>query len=232
MYRLLTRTLLLATASFLVVLTAVAQKQKMYRYYDADGKMVVDYRVPDEYLSGGYEVLNEKGIVIEVVPRDLTEEEKAQRDNEEKQRLAAEAEAERLRKWDESLLLRYSTIADIEDARERALRELRIRVSILKSNKRSLKQQVENYQAQAADLERRGQEVDLERLQTIESLQREIAATDRAIADRQLEIEQVSDAYQADIDRFGQLLEVVELRRSLLAGDRADQESVDSDPRR
>jgi chromosome segregation ATPase len=210
----------------------VAQKQKMYRYYDADGKMVVDYRVPDEYLAGGYEVLNDKGMVIEVVPRELTEEEKAQRDSDEQQRLAAEAEVERLRKWDESLLLRYSTIADIEDARERALRELRIRVSILKSNKRSLKQQVENYQAQAADLERRGQEVDLERLQTIESLQQEIAATDRAIADRQREIEQVSDAYQADIDRFGQLLEVVELRRSLLAGDRADQESVNSDPRR
>jgi chromosome segregation ATPase len=222
MYRFLSLALLCAVTSLLVVLPASAQKQRMYRYYDADGKMVVDYRVPDEYLAGGYEVLNEKGIVIEVVPRELTDEEKAQRDSEEKQRLAAEAEAERLRKWDESLLLRYSTIADIEDARERALRELRIRVNILKSNKRSLKQQVENYQAQAADLERRGQEVDLERLQTIESLQAEIAATDRAIADRQSEIKQVSDAYQADIDRFGQLLEVVEFRRSVLAGDRAE----------
>ena len=72
-------------------------------------------------------------------------------------------------------MLRYSTIEDIEAARERALRDLRIRVSILKSNKRSLKQQVENYQAQAADLERSGKEVDVERLQVIEDLQGEIA---------------------------------------------------------
>jgi hypothetical protein len=206
--------------------------REMYRYYDDEGKMVVDYRVPDEYVGGGYEVLNEKGMVIKVVPRELTDEERVQRDSEEQQRLAAEAEAERLRQWDESLLLRYSTVADIEDARERALRELRIRVSILKSNKRSLKQQVENYQSQAADLERSGREVDLERLQTIESLQAEIAATDRAIADREREIEDVSAAYQRDIDRFGMLLDVVELRRSLLAGERAEREATASDPRR
>ena len=59
---------------------------------------------------------------------------------------AASAEQQRLREWDESLLLRYSTVADIEAARERALRDLRIRLSILKGNKRSLKQQAENYQ--------------------------------------------------------------------------------------
>ena len=214
-------TLMLTGALQLAVDPANAQKN-MYRYYDAEGKMVVDYRVPDDQVAGGYEVLNEKGMVIRVVPRELTEEEKAQRDIKEKQQLEAEAEAERLRKWDESLMLRYSTIADIEDARERALRELRIRVSILKSNKRSLKQKVENYQSQAADLERIGKEVDLERLQTIESLQEEIAATDRAIADRQLEIKQVSDAYQADIDRFSMLLEMVELRRTLFAGERPE----------
>ncbi len=210
---------------------ASAQKN-MYRYYDAEGKMVVDYRVPDEYVGKGYEVLNSKGIVIKVVPRELSEDEKAQRSSEEKQRLAAEAEAERLRKWDESLLLRYSSVADIEDARKRALRELRIRVSILKSNKRSLKQKVENYQAQAADLERSGQEVDLERLQTIEALQGDIAASDRAIADRQREIEEVSDAYQADIERFALLLEMVELRRNMQSAAPSGQSTYEGDPRR
>ena len=222
---------MLTLALVLAAAPASAQK-KMYRYYDDEGKMVVDYRVPDEYVGKGYEVLNSKGVVIKVVPRALTEQEKAQRSSVEKQRLAAEAEAERLRKWDESLMLRYSSVADIEDARERALRELRIRVSILKSNKRSLKQKVENYQAQAADLERSGQEVDLERLQTIEALQGDIAATDRAIADRQQEIEDVASAYQADMDRFALLLEMVELRRNQHAADRAGASLYEDDPRR
>ena len=212
--------MLFCIAALLQALAPVAHSRDLYRYYDGEGKMVVDYRVPTEYAGAGYEVLNEDGVVIKVVPRELTEDEKQERNAQEIQQAAAEAERERLRKWDESLLLRYSTIADIEDARERALRDLRIRVSILKSNKRSLKQQVENYQSQAADLERSGQEVDVDRLRVIEELQREIATTDRAIAEREREIEEVSAGYQADIERFALLLEVVELRRSMLAQDR------------
>jgi len=211
---------LLCIAALLQGLSPVALSRDLYRYYDGEGKMVIDYRVPTEYAGAGYEVLNEDGVVIKVVPKELTEEEKQQRNALEIQQAAAEAEQERLRKWDESLLLRYSTIADIEDMRERSLRELRIRVSILKSNRRSLKQQVENYQSQAADLERSGQEVDVDRLQVIEELQGEISATDRAIAEREREIQEVSAGYQADIERFAQLLEVVELRRSMLAQDR------------
>jgi len=211
---------LLCIAALLQGLSPVALSRDLYRYYDGEGKMVIDYRVPAEYAGAGYEVLNEDGVVIKVVPKELTEEEKQQRNALEIQQAAAEAERERLRKWDESLLLRYSTIADIEDMRERSLRDLRIRVSILKSNRRSLKQQVENYQSQAADLERSGQEVDVDRLQVIEELQGEISATDRAIAEREREIQEVSTGYQADIERFAQLLEVVELRRSMLAQDR------------
>ena len=182
--------------------------------------MVVDYRVPAKYIAGGYEVLNDEGVVIKVVPRELTEEEKQAANAQQLLDAEAQAEEERLRKWDESLLLRYSSVEDIEAARERGLRDLRIRLSILQSNKRSLKHQVESYQAQAADLERSGKEVDVARLRTIEDLQNEIAVTERAILDREREIENVSAAYQLDIERFGMLLDAVELRRSMVAQER------------
>ncbi len=201
-----------------------AEARNLYRYTNDQGTTVVGYQVPPEFVARGYEVLNEKGVVIQVVPRELSEEERRVQNAERRQEEQARAEEQRLREWDESLLLRYSTVADIEDARERALRDLRIRVNILKSNKRSLGQQVENYQAQAAEIERSGREVDIERLQAIEDLQEEIATTDRAIADRQREIEEVSAAYQADIDRFEMLLEVVELRRKLLAQEREEEQ--------
>lgn len=202
--------------------TLGAESQNLYRYTNAEGTTVVDYQVPAEYVAKGYEVLDKKGTVIKVVPRELTEAEREVRDAQQLLEEQARAEEQRLREWDESLLLRYSTVADIEAARERALRDLRIRVNILKSNKRSLRQQVENYQAQAADIERRGQQVDAERLRAIEDLQDEIAITDRAIVDRQQEIEKVSQTYQQDIERFEMLLDVVELRRSLAAQGRDD----------
>jgi hypothetical protein len=127
-----------------------AESQNLYRYTNSEGTTVVDYQVPAEYVANGYEVLDKKGTVIQVVPRELTEAEREVRDAQQLLEDQARAEEQRLREWDESLLLRYSTVADIEAARERALRDLRIRVNILKSNKRSLRQQVENYQAQAA----------------------------------------------------------------------------------
>lgn len=209
-----------------------AVSANLYRYTNEEGNTVVDYQVPAKYIAQGYEVLNMEGVVLEVVPRQLTEEERKVLNAQQELEAAAREEQERLREWDESLLLRYSTIEDIEAAEERALRELRIRVSILKSNKRSLKQQVENYQAQAADLERSGKEVDVARLEAIEDIQSEIEATDRSINDRQREIEEVQAAYQRDKDRFRMLLEVVELRRTMLAREREERDQKKADPRR
>lgn len=206
-----------AAAVLLVALAATtADARNLYRYTNDRGNTVVDYQVPAEYVAKGYEVLNEDGVVVKVVPRTLTEDEQKVLNAQQSIEAQARAEEKRLREWDESLLLRYSTVADIEDARERALRDLRIRLSILKGNRRSLKQQVENYQAQAADLERIGQKVDVQRLAAIEDMQAEIDATDRAITERTREIDEVAAAYDRDIERFRMLLDVVELRRALL----------------
>ena len=215
----------------LLGLVPAAHSRDLYRYYNTEGNMVVDYRVPAEYVAAGYEVLNEDGVLIRVVPRELTDGERDVVDAQQKLDELAAAEEERLRKWDESLLLRYSTIADIEAARERSLRDLRIRVSILKSNRRALKLQVESLQMQAADLERSGRQVDVTQISAIDDLQGEIGTTDRAIVDREQEIEEVAAAYQRDIDRFGLLLEVVELRRTLLAQDREAAKNHSRDPR-
>jgi hypothetical protein len=158
------RTTFGSLAVALLVLSAAPQLHavEMYRYVNNDGNVVLGYQVPVEDIKKGYEVLNEDGIVIKDVPRELTEEERKDREAQEKLELEAAAEQERLRLWDESLLMRYSSVEDIEAARSRALSSLLINVSILKSNTRSLKQQVENYQSQAADIERRGGQVDVE----------------------------------------------------------------------
>lgn len=205
---------------------------ELYRYTNDEGSTVIDYQVPPEHVKKGYEVLNDKGVVIRVVPRELTEEEQKEADARERLEAQALADQRRLQEWDESLLLRYSTIEDIEAAQERALMDLRIRVSILKSNKHSLKQQVENYQAQAAELERMGRPVDVQRLQAIEDLQAEIAATDRAIADREVEVAGVNEAFEADIARFTILLDMVEFRRTMMAQQRAEKQEQRLDPRR
>lgn len=201
--------LLLVTGLLLPILAhGQGRDGKLYRYTNDEGVVVMGYQMPNEYIHRGYEVLNSKGRVVKVVPPQASAEE--QRAQEE-----ALAEEKRLKEWDESLLLRYSTVVDIEAARERSLGDLRIRLEILKSNKRSYRQQVEIYQAQAANQERGGSKTDVELLTAIEDLQTEIASTERAISEREVEIEAVSVAYQKDMERFEELEAVVERRRAL-----------------
>lgn len=201
---------------------AGAAERQMYRYTNSEGNKVVAYQVPPEYVANGYEVLSSSGALLSVVPRQLNEDERRDMDAQEQLERAAAAERERLRQWDESLLLRYSTIEDIEAARERALRELRISVNILKGRLRSLKQQVEDYQAVAADLERLGREVDADVLNSISDLRDQIDATERDISERQIEIASVDESYDRDVERFSSLLDIVEMRKNLVEGDGVD----------
>lgn len=200
---------------------AVAQAQ-MYRYINAEGNPVIAYQVPPEYVANGYEVLSPSGVVIDVVPRQLSETQQRTLDKRQLTQREAAAEAERLRDWDESLLLRYSTVADIEAARERALRDLRIRVSVLKSKQRSLKQQIEKNQALIADQERLGNDISPMYFKAINDLRSELVSTERAIEDRYAEIAVQNASYDADVERFTRLLDLVELRRSLSAGASAE----------
>lgn len=200
---------------------AVAQAQ-MYRYINAQGNPVIAYQVPPEYVANGYEVLSPSGVVIDVVPRQLSETQQQTLDKRQLTQREAAAEAERLRDWDESLLLRYSTVADIEAARERALRDLRIRVSVLKSKQRSLKQQIEKNQALIADQERLGNDISPMYFKAINDLRSELVSTERAIEDRYAEIAAQNASYDADVERFTRLLDLVELRRSLSAGASAE----------
>jgi len=188
-----------------------APAAKLYRYTDNRGVVAIDDHVPPEFARNGYEVLTPDGRVIQTVPRQLTGEEG-------ERKRAAEAEAKRLRDWDQSLLLRYSTVEDIAAARDRAMREFDIRISILHSNLLSVKSQIENDQAKAADLERRGVAVPKGIVDNIDMLKREIADTTESIAQKQREKDGVLASYQRDIERFKTLRDVVEFRRQSSGG--------------
>lgn len=185
----------------------------LYRYVNDEGVTVINYSIPPEYVHKGYEILNRDGTVHEVVPKSLSPDELADESSDAYKAKVAAEEEERLRKWDESLLLRYSSIEDIEAARDRAVSELRIRISILRSNIRSLTSQVESNQERAADIERRGGEVPVELVAAIDGLRDEIRETERAIEERLKEIEVVEQGFQRDIDRFALLLDKVKLRQ-------------------
>ncbi len=207
----------LATVLVAGAVNGLAAESRLYRYINADGVVVIDDRVPIEHAGKGYEVITEKGEVLEVVPRALTEaERRAQAEVLRQQQRDAEA-AERSRERDNNLLLRYSDIEDIQAAKERSLSELEIRVGILKSNRIGLKAKLDSLQTQAADIERRGMEVNLDQLKAMDDLRVELQSTEQSIASREQEIERVVVSYDSDMARFAELLEIVKSHRRAAA---------------
>lgn len=124
-----------------------------YRYVDSRGQTVLDRQgVPAEYSGKGYEVLNQRGRVIQVVPPALTGDQlkQAQADA-----LAAKIQADS----DARLLRLYSTLTDIDRARTRKLAELDGLIAVAQSNVQGLAAQMVALRSQAADQERAGRQV-------------------------------------------------------------------------
>jgi hypothetical protein len=187
--------------------------QKLYRYRNDKGVVVIDDAVPPQFAHNGYEILNTSGQVLEVVPRQLTAEELANLSDEEKAKRDAKAREEKQQLYDESLLLRYSDIPDIEAARERGLKELQIRLSIVRGNMMQVKANLEREQQKAADIERSGRKVPDTMRANIDALRKQIELSESDIELRKKEVEDLKAHYQKEIDRFRYLTEVKGYRR-------------------
>ncbi|WP_341521978.1 DUF4124 domain-containing protein [Pseudomonas sp. G.S.17] len=128
---------------------AEAREILLYRYVDSRGVTVLDRQgVPPEYAAKGYEVLNSRGRVVQVVPPPPTAEELEQAQ-------AAKAKATA----DAQLLRQYSSVDDVDRAKARKLAELDALVDVAKGNILNLNAQQSSLQKQAADQERAGRPV-------------------------------------------------------------------------
>lgn len=188
---------------------------ELYRYHNEAGVTVVDWAIPAAYVSSGYEVLNESGQVVRVVPPAKTDTE-LERDAAAARAQEAEAAARAAQlERDTFLLRRYSTVQDIEAARDRSLRELDIRIAILSSQRETLSEQLASHQAALETTEPPGGATSQYEEETVAALKAEIQSLDEATEGRQQQSAALAEAYGRDIARFAELEEIVALRREM-----------------
>ena len=124
-----------------LLLPVVASAVELYRYTDERGTTVLSRQgVPPEHIGRGYQVLNEQGRVIRVIPPAPTAEELRRMQLEKARALS-----------DVQLLRLYSTPEDVERARQRKLAELDGLIGVARGNLQSVRTQQGNLQSQAAD---------------------------------------------------------------------------------
>ena len=202
----------LTLGCILALSTGVQAGDQLYRYINDKGGQVINDKIPPKFVARGYDIISGDGILIQRVPRQLTEEELRLHNTDESRARLKKQEDQRMRVWDESLMLRYSSIEDIEAAESRNMRDLQISISILKSNLNTIKNQIEQEQKKAADIERRGNTAPEEIISNIDILRFEIEDTEQSIAARGEEIDSIKASYRRDKERFNTLLDRVKLR--------------------
>jgi hypothetical protein len=191
---------------FLVAETSYAERN-VYRYTNDEGVQVIDYAIPPEYVDKGYEVITYQGEVVTVVSPQMTAEEA------EKQKLTKERERKQkeendhLRKWDERLLLRYSQVSEIVKAKSRALSVIDVAITLNENNLSRLKTDIEAQQMEAAEIERKGEELSETRKATLIAFKDELQLVIDSIDQREKEKVAVAKDYDADIERFKMLRE-------------------------
>ena len=111
-----------------------------------------------------------------------------------------------MEKWDDYLLKRYSTVDDIEEAKQRKLDDFEASLSILRGNANNIRTQIEQVQARAANIERSGREIPESTLNSLQALELELQDTQEQLALREVEKGELAQKYDADIDRFKVIL--------------------------
>lgn len=181
----------------LLILCAVSfAAGEFYRYRNDEGVLVLDYQIPPHLVENGYEVVSASGQVIEVVPphKALTEAE----------RLAAK-QAERQELEDQILLKSYSSLEDLNNARDRKLEGIQREINIITSNVEEGNSLLASVRSKAANLQRAGKPVSQKIVEQIDTLIQEIKDSKTMLSVRRQEYEEMEARY----DRYAERLKLL-----------------------
>lgn len=195
--------IILLTLSGLGLSTTVQARLKCWT--NNEGVRECGNAVPPEYAQQGHQELNKRGMVKKETERAKTEEELA----EEKRLKKEEAEKERLaaeqKKKDTILLQTFSSVEDIERARDERLSALEASIKLTQARSEKIQEDLDKRIRKAAAAERAGRAPSEELLKDIESLKRQINNNDKFISDKRAEQEVIKGDHAKDIAHFKKL---------------------------
>ncbi|WIO74392.1 hypothetical protein QP938_00380 [Porticoccaceae bacterium LTM1] len=169
---------------------------KLYRYRNSEGVLVIDYQVPPQYVSNGYDVLSPTGRLLERIPPYVSD----AGDATEKARAVQRAE-------DNFLLRSYSSVEEIIEARDRKLKTLQREIDNIERNIIDTQGQRRIQERKAADQQRAGREVPKSLLEQMEGLREREEDAAMMLGVRRSELKEAELRFANYISRYGELIE-------------------------
>ncbi len=186
----------LAAALLLAAGTAQAQ---LYRWVDGNGRVHYSDTPPATYQKSGGTEMSKQGVVIKRTQSEAERQAEAERLTEQKQ---LQAEQQKRAQLDRALTQTYTSEAEIDLARDRALDHHKLAIKGAEIRSEAVKATIADLQARIATIEKSGKKVGPGLTDQLDQATRESLELKRTILNNEEAMQKVRDKYAADKARF------------------------------
>jgi hypothetical protein len=199
------KTILLSAVAGSAIVPVVADARLISCWINDNGIRECGTSVPPEHSQKRIEIVNERGLVVKVIPAAKTKEQLAE--EREAARIQKELEEQRKERarQDAILLNAYTTERDLILARDNNLKAVEGQIEISRGNLRVLKDNLAQLQKEAANYERSGKKPPEKLLKNIEETKVQIQTKQNYVDIKDKEKAEMQARYEKDLKRFREL---------------------------
>ena len=181
---------------------ADASGHKQYRWHDASGDVHYSDTLTGDAIQAGYDIINDKGIVLRHIDRARTDAERAEAETAAAAATAAKLEADRQTEADRRLLAAFPTEKDLVRARQAQVDSLEQAIVAATNSLNGQERSLSDNLGHAATLERSGKKVPDDLTKQIETLRKSGETLRRYIDRRQKEKVEATKKLETDVVHY------------------------------
>jgi TolA-binding protein len=192
------------TAFSLALLAACAgtAQAQMYRWVDGNGRVHYSDTLPQNYQKSGTAEMNKQGLVIR---RTQSEAERMAEIAREAEQLKIERQKAEQARLDRALLATYTTEAEIDLARDRALEHHKLAIRGAETRAQAVEANLAELRTRISNIEKSGRPVSPDLQSQLAQIHKESLELKRTILNNEDAMLQVREKYEADKRRFREL---------------------------
>lgn len=199
------RTVIRVLLSVLTAFGCLAVNAELYSWIDENGHIHYSDRVPVSDVRQERKVFTQKGRYLETIPAAKTKEQREREAREALIKAREQEEKARRRAHDRMLMATFSSVDELERARNDRLAIVNTAMAILEGKLAELHTKLDQLQARVADAEKRGQDP-AQRITTgLRQTRQRLQATQSQLEAKLKEKEEIEVRFAKDIERFSEL---------------------------
>lgn len=185
-----------------LLLVAGNAQAKMYRWVDSNGRVHYGDTLPSTYQKSGAAEMSKQGNVVNRVQSETERKVNAEHEAEQKR---IQQEADKQAQQDKALTFTYTSEAEIDLARDRALEHHKLAINSAKIRAKAVEKTLSDLNAKVTRNEKSGRPVNANLAEQLNQARKESLDLKRTVLTNEAAMAKVREKYAADKTRFKEL---------------------------